>query len=128
MAAEKGPVLARRLEPVFNVVDSYVQALGDLFAVFDREFAFLTEVAPEERAAVDRLATLARSMLYLNSEDAKLASLALVRFGAEVERRASPFESKLPHRDDGLAARLILLADYVRMKRLEYDAAGGLCR
>lgn len=66
MAADKGPVLARRLKRVFSAVDSYVRALGDIFIIFDREFAFLAEASAEEQAEVDHLATLARRMLYLN--------------------------------------------------------------
>jgi hypothetical protein len=128
LAAGKGPVLTRRLEPVFAAVDLYVRALGDIFAVFDREFGFLAETQSEEQTEVNRLASLARSMLYLNYEDATLASLTMVRFGAEVEQCASPFQEKAPHRDAGLAARLVLLTDYIRAKRLEYEAAGGLCR
>lgn len=128
MAAERGPLLAQRLQPVFDAVDSYVHALGDMFAILDREFAYLTETPSAEKAESIRLANLACSMLYLNSEDAKLASLALVRFGSDVEGQALPFHGKLPRQHDSLAARLILLADYVRTKRLEYDVAGGLCR
>lgn len=114
MTAEKGPLLARRLLPIFTAVDLYVQRLGDIFAILDRESAFVSETSAEEQAEVDRLATNAHQWLYLNSEDAKLASIALVRFGSEVEESASPFQDKLPRRDDGLAARLILLADHIR--------------
>jgi hypothetical protein len=128
MAADKGPPLARRLQPIFTAVDLYVQGLGDMFAILDREFAFVSEASAEEQAEVDRLATNAHQWLYLNSEDAKLASIALVRFGSEVEGSASPFQDKLPRRNEGLAARLILLADYVRAQRIEYDMAGGLRR
>jgi hypothetical protein len=128
MAAERGPQLAQRLLPVFAAVDSYVQRFGDLLSIFDREAAFVSEASPEEQAEVERLANLARSMLYLNSEDGRLASIALVRFGKEVEGSPSPFRSKVPHRDAGLAARLILLTDYVHAKRLEYEMVGGLHR
>lgn len=128
MAAERGPKLARRLQPVFAAVDSYVQRFGDLLAIFDREAAFVSKVSPEEGAEVDRIANLARSILYLNSEDGRLASIALVRFGKEVEGFASPFRSKVPHRDTGLAARLVLLTDHVRAKRLEYERVGGIRR
>lgn len=128
MAVAKGPVLARRLEPVLGRVDSYKQALGDMLAIFDREFAFVSEGAPAEQATVEQLATLARSMLYLNQEDATLASVALVRFGEQVEGKASPFQGKRPHSDYDLAVRLILLTDYVQAKRLEYNRAGGLWR
>ena len=128
MAAEKGPPLCQRLLAVFMAANSYVQRFGDMFAILDREAVFISEASPEEQAEVERLATLARSMLYLNSEDARLASIALVRFGKEVEDSASPFRSKLPQRDAGLAARLILLADHIRAKRLEYEMVGGLHR
>lgn len=63
MAAEKGPALIRRLQPVFNAVDSYVRLLGDLFAVLDREFAFVSEGTADEQTEVDRLATNARQWL-----------------------------------------------------------------
>jgi hypothetical protein len=116
------------LQPVFLAVDRYVQSLGDMFAVLDREFAFTEEAPPSEKPVADRIATLGRSMLYLNLEDAKLASLASVRFGAEVERRADPWDGVSPHRDNQLAARLILLVDYVRKQRLEYKIAGGVAR
>lgn len=128
MAAERGPQLAERLRPVFAAVDLYVRRFGDLLAIFDSEAALVSEGSPEELAEVDRLANLARSMLYLNSEDGRLASVALVRFGKEVEGSASPFSSKVPHRDADLAARLVLLADHVRAKRLEYERVGGLHR
>jgi hypothetical protein len=128
MAAERGPQLAQRLLPVFAAVGSYVQRFGDLLAIFDREAAFVSEALPEEQAEVDRLSDLARSMLYLNSEDARLASIALVRFGKEVEGSASRFTAKVPQRDAGLAQRLVLLTDHVRKKRLEYEMVGGLYR
>lgn len=128
MAAEKGPLLGQRLLPVFMALDLYIQRFGDAFAILDREAAFFSEGSPEEQAEVDRLASLACSMLYLNSEDATLASIVLVRFGDQVEGSASPFGSKVPQRDAGLAARLILLADHVRAMRLEYEKAGGLHR
>jgi len=128
MAAERGPQLAQQLLPVFAAVDSYIQRFGDLLATFDREAAFVSESSPEQQGEVDRLVNLARSMLYLKSEDARLASIALVRFGVEVEGSASPFSSKVPHRDAGLAARLVLLTDHVRRKRLEYELVGGLHR
>ena len=128
MASERGPLLSQRLASVFAAVDSYSQRLGDIFAILDREFAFVSEASPREQAEVDRLATNARQWLYLNSEDARLATLALVRFGSEVEGSVSLFQNKIPRRDGSLASRLILLADYVRTKRLEYDMAGGLNR
>jgi hypothetical protein len=82
MANEKGPLLFRRLLLVFKAVDSCIQGLGDMFAVLDREFAFVSQASPDEQAKIDHLATLARRMLYLNSEDAKLASIALDRLFA----------------------------------------------
>lgn len=128
IAVAKGPQLVQRLQAVLNAVDSYVQRLGDMFAILDREFAFFSEASPDEQSEAGRLATLARQMIYLNSENANLASLALVRYGSDVEGHYNPFHAKVPHRDEGLAARLILLVDYVRRKRLEYDVAGGLSR
>jgi len=128
MATEKGPQLCRRLQPVFTALDSYLQRLGDIFRIFDREFAFVSEVSSNEQPEINRLTTHAGQMLYLKPEDATLASIALVRFGSEVEKIASPFQNKSPHRHDGLAARLILLADHVRRERIEYDLAGGLHR
>jgi hypothetical protein len=128
MADEKGPLLSRQLASTFAAVDSYIQRLGDFFAILDREFAFVSEASPAEQAEIDRLATKARQRLYLNTEDAKLAALALVRFGDEVEGIALSFENKIARKDVDLASRLILLADYVRAKRLEYETAGGLYR
>jgi hypothetical protein len=128
MASEKGPLLSQRLAPVFTAVDSCIQRLGDFYAILDREFAFVSEASPNEQAEVDRLGTYSRQWLYLNTEDAKIASLALVRFGSEVEESASPLQNKNLRRDDGLAARMILLAEYIRAKRLAYDRAGGLSR
>lgn len=128
IASKRGPLLFQRLASVFAAVDSYCQRLGDFFAILDREFAFMSEASLAEQAEVNRLATNAHQCLYLNSEDARLATLALVRFGSEVEGGASPFHKKIPHRDGGLASRLILLADYVRAMRLEYIMAGGLNR
>jgi hypothetical protein len=122
MAADKGPVLVQRILPVFKAVNSYAKALGDIFAILDREFAFVSEGSPDEQAQVDRLATFACRWWYLNSEDAKLASIALVRFGSQVEGSPSPFQNINRHRDSDLAARLILLTDYVRAKRLEYES------
>jgi hypothetical protein len=120
MASDKGPLLFQRLAPVFAAIDSYIQRLGDFFAILDREFAFLSEASREEQGQMDRLADNARQWLYLNSEDAKLASLALVRFGSKVEGNASPFQDKIPRQDGDLASRLILLGDYVRAQRVEY--------
>ena len=128
MASDKGPLLFQRLRPVFTAVDSYIRCLGDFFAILDREFAFVSETRPDEQVEVDRLATKARQWLYLNSEDAKLASIALVRFGSQIEGSPSPFQKKTPGRDDDVSSRLILLADYIRAKRLEYDMLGGLRR
>lgn len=128
MANDKGPQLFQRLLPAFTAVDSYIERLGDFFAILDREFAFVSEVSPAEQSEVERLATKAGQYLWLNSEDAKLASLALVRFGSEVEGVVSPFQDKTPRHDSGLASRLILLADYVRARRIEYEMAGGLGR
>jgi hypothetical protein len=127
-ATAKGPLLTQRLQPVFNAVDAYMQRLGNLFEILDREFAFFSEAAPDERSQAEQLARLAHEMLWLDSEDSKLASLALIRFGTEVEGRDSPFHGKVPHRDSGLATRLILLADYIRRKRADYADAGGLYR
>jgi hypothetical protein len=128
MATDKGPLLFRRLLPVFTAVDSYIQRLGDTFAILDREFAFVSEASPDEKAEVERLATNARQWLYLNSEDAKLACLALVRFGSQVEGSPSPFHNKVPRIDSDLATRIILLVDSVRARRVEYEMAGGLHR
>lgn len=128
LTAEKGPFLHQRLQPVFTAVNWYVQKLGDMFAILDREFSFISETSADEQAEVDRLATKARQWLYLNSEDAKLASIALVRFGGEVEGSALPFQKETPGRDDYLSSRLILLADYIRAKRVEYDTVGGMSR
>jgi hypothetical protein len=127
-ASDKGPVLTTRLQPVFNAIDAYVQRLGDVFEILDKEFAFFAEAALDERSQAEQMARFAHEMLWLNSEDSKLASLALIRFGAEVEGRNSPFHGKVPHRDSGLAARLILLADFIRRKRADYANAGGLYR
>jgi hypothetical protein len=121
VASERGPALVQRLQPVFDKVDQYAERLGDLSTIFDREFAFVSAVSVVELPEIERLARLARSMLYLNSDDAKLASLALIRFGDEVEGRALPFRDTTPQRDEGLAARLILLSDLIRGKRLEFS-------
>jgi len=120
-----GPPLVERLQAVFDAIDAYVHRLGNMYAIFDREYAFFTEAVADERAEAERIATLAHSMLYLNSEDSKIASLALVRFGAEVEGRDRPFHGVLPHRDKELAAKLILLADFVRRERLHVAKACG---
>jgi hypothetical protein len=128
MAQEHGPLLSQQLAPVFVAVDGYTARLGDFFAILDREFAFVSEASPDEQAVIDRLATKARQWLYLNLDDAKLAALALVRFGDEVEGIADPFHERFSRKDAELASRLILLADYVRAKRLEYETAGGLYR
>lgn len=123
-----GPALIKRLQPVFATVDSFIQKLGDIFEILDREFAFVAEASAEEKSKIDRLAYLANSRLSLNSEDAKLASLVVVRFGTEVEEHTSPFLGKVPHQDGDFGAHLILLVDHIRKKRLEYDAVGGLHR
>src|SRR5262249_27749945 len=63
-----------------------------------------TAARSKEHQEVDRLATPARRMLYLNSEDAKLAGLALVRYGTDVVRHArrfSPIAAEWPPRGDG---------------------------
>ena len=98
-AAALGPLLTERLRHVFNVVDQYTTRLGDVFAVFDREFAFFNEAAPQERSAAEQMATLAHRMYYLDLDDSKLASLLLMRFGAEVEGSENPFRGRVPHRD-----------------------------
>jgi hypothetical protein len=123
-----GPKLTERLQPVVNAVSAYVQKLGDIFAILDREFAFVAEASAEEKLEIDRLQYLASSWLYLNAEDAKVASLAIVRFGPEIERHLCPFQGKTPRKDDDFGARLILLVDYVRKKRLEYEVGGGSYR
>lgn len=127
MAAEIGPALAARLQPVFKAVDSYTQKLGDIFAILDREFAFVSEISPDERAEFNRLTSIAQRYLWLNANDSEVASIALVRFGNEVEECESTSLDKV-HQGDGLTARLILLADYVRAKRLAYEKLGGLRR
>lgn len=127
-ASTKGPELIQLLQPVFKAVESYIQRLGDIFSVFDKEFAFVNQTSSDKQTEIDWLATQAHNMLYLNSEDAKLVSLALVRFGTEVEEEDNPFHGKLPRSNDGLGARFILLADHVRRKRTEYENVGGLCR
>lgn len=127
-ATEKGPLLAERLRPILAAVDQYVAHLGNVFAILDREFAFLNATSSEEQLETERIASLARSMLYLNLDDARLASLAVVRFGREVEEHERPFRDAVPHRDAGLAARLILLTDFIARQRDEYAGAGGLRR
>lgn len=117
MASDKGPLLLDRLRTVFVAVDAYVKKLGKMSLILDREFAYVSEGSPEERAEAGRLADLAHSMFYLDLDDARLASTALVRFGPDVEHRSSPFQGIKPHRDAALAGRLILLADYVRKCR-----------
>jgi hypothetical protein len=120
-ARAKGPVLTRRLQPVFNAVDAYLRRVGDLFAVFDREFAFLQDTSPTELSQM-------RRMLWVHSEDSKLASFLLIRFGSEIEGCEAPFRDQVPHRNADLNARLILLQDFIRKKRLEYEIVGGLYR
>jgi hypothetical protein len=115
LAAEKGLILIERLRDVFRAVDSYVTAMGKLSDIFSREFAYVSAGTSKEKIEVSRLADQGRSMYYLDLDDARLASAALLRFGPSVEDRA--FQGVKPHRDAGLAARLILLADYIRRYR-----------
>jgi hypothetical protein len=128
MAAEKGPVLAQRLGPLFSLVDSYIHALGNIFAVLDREYAFVTEISVDDQAEVERLTNESRRILYLNSEDARLAGAILVRFGSAIEGKDSPFRGVMAYKNNALAARLILLTDYVRASRFKYDTDRGLYR
>ena len=114
-----GPALIQRLRPVFDAVERYEKALGDLYSIFDRESEFLAKATSREQAEVDRLAQFGSSNLYLNADDAKLASLALVRSRNRLEAE---------HAVEGLAARLILMTDVVGKRRGEYRALGGLAR
>jgi hypothetical protein len=128
MAKEKGPALAKRLAAVFKLVELYVIALGEISSVLDREYSFVTEIPRADQIEADRLASQARSMLYLNSEDAKLASVTLVRYGPIIEGEDSAFRGKKPYQNTTLAARIILLTDYIRVKRFDYDTDRGLYR
>jgi hypothetical protein len=112
---ERGPLLAQRLQSVFDAVDRCTRSLGDLFSIFDREFAFLTEATNVEHAETERLARFGWRNLYLNSEDAELASSLLVRFADKSVGQE-------------LTAKLILLTDYIRKQRCEYGHVGGLGR
>jgi len=112
---ERGPLFAQRLQSAFDAVDRCTKSLGDLFSIFDREFAFLGEATNVEKAETERLARFGWRNLYLNSEDAELASFLLVRFAD----KSAGLE---------LTARLILLTDYIRKQRCEYAHVGGLGR
>ncbi|HVW02888.1 MAG TPA: hypothetical protein VHB77_21190 [Planctomycetaceae bacterium] len=122
MSSELGPVLIDRLAPAFEALDRYVEAVGDMRTIFAREFAFTNDGTERELAEADRLATQGWQMLYLDLADAKIAGMALARFGTEVEGGANPFDSATPRRDPALSARLVLLTDYVgRMRKLEFS-------
>jgi hypothetical protein len=127
-SSEFGPLLFKRLEPVLYAVDRYQKKIGEIFAVFDREFAFVQDVRDEERSEIERLAAKAHSILFLDAEDAKLASLVLVRFGSEVEGIEAPFQNANPRAGNELGSRLILLVDFIQNKRRAYAQAGGRSR
>ena len=67
-------------------------------------------------------------MLYLDSEDSKLASLTMIRFGATVEGTVSFNCFDRPRLDSELSARMVLLVDFFRRMRIAYANAGGLHR
>jgi hypothetical protein len=112
--------LIERLQPVFLAVNSYIAKLGDLSAIFDREFAFIHEGTDAERNEVNELTFQAERILYLETEVTKLACVTVIRFGSEVEKAPNPFLSKRFFRDGNLSARLILLVEHLRKKRIEY--------
>ena len=114
-----GPLLVSRLHPFFESVDAYVDRLDDIYSIFDHEHAFLLEASAEEQHEIDRLATHSYNMLYLDLDDSKLAALILSRYSYEVD--GCSYLDKVPHRDTGLAARLVLLAEFVSRRRMEYS-------
>ncbi len=127
-AAEIGPALSQRLQPTFTAVDRYEQSLGDMFSIFEREFAFVAAASANEQAEIERLTDFGSRMLYLKSEDAKLASFALVQFGSEVDGKSSWHRDAARRPVEELIPRLILLTDLVRKRRGEYEGMNGLAR
>jgi hypothetical protein len=123
MAAEKGPALVERLRPVFAAVDSYVAAMEDMAAIFDREFAFVNNRPAHERAEIERLASETRAFFYLDLEDARLASCIVLRLAPQVEGKEDPFLGVNARQDEGLAARLVMLSDFIRIKRTSFIAS-----
>lgn len=130
LADDSGVSLAARLQPTFSAVDRYVHRFGDLFEVFDREYAFSNEGSTDETSTIEWLSIEANRWLYLASNDAKLASTALVRWSRELEEQDLCVREKLLCDNAELSTRLILIVDYIRNQRDRYEAAGEsfLCR
>jgi hypothetical protein len=123
-AKRMGPALFERLQPILDIVDSYVAKLGNLTEIFDKEYLYASRSSSEERKEADRLVLGASSGRSQGlADDLQLACLVLARFGREVEGHENPFAGKKVHEDPPLRARIFLLADLIHGKRLEYHCS-----
>lgn len=124
LADESGVSLAARMRRTFSAVDRYIHRFGDLFEVFDREYAFSNEGSADEKSSIEWLSFEAKRWLYLASDDATLASTAVIRWGREIEEQDLCVRGKLLCENAPLSARLILIADHIRNQRDRYEAVG----
>jgi hypothetical protein len=118
-AQSKGPALYERLRPTFGVIDRYIEKLGNLNAIFDVEFQYVSRLTGDERAEMERL-TFGVGNIEESDDDVRLACHTLVKFGAEVEAQTNPFNGKKVHEDSNLRARIYLLTDFFREQRKAY--------
>jgi hypothetical protein len=124
-AQAKGPSLRERLQPIFDAVDAYLQAVGDVFAVFDSEFRYLTSVPPEHKDEVDRYASLIGNIGEA-TEDVLLACDVLFRHASEIEGSMRIIREKKWHKNPAIRARVFLLTDFFREQRKLYIARQGV--
>jgi hypothetical protein len=121
----KGPSLHERLQPTFDAVDAYLRAVGDVFAVFDSEFRYLTSVPQEHKDEVDRYASLIGN-IGEEAEDVLLACDVLFRHAPEIEGSMRTIREKKWHKNPAIRARVFLLTDFFREQRKLYIAAQGV--
>ena len=127
-ATKLGPGLLEQLTPIFNIVGKYLQHSGDLFQIFDREFAFMNELTSEDQEVATRMSTQASQIVYRRCENAALACHLLLRYSIEVEGHRDELMDPKFFKNGQVTARVHLLTDAIAAKRREYRAAGGLCR
>jgi hypothetical protein len=115
-ANSKGPSLAERLRPVFEVVDRYARKFGDARALLASEARVVSGMPAEIMKDAERLVFMAGEGAGAQ-DDLLLACLFIFQFAPTVEGRGDAYRGSKWHEDSDLRVRVYLLADYIRGQR-----------
>lgn len=108
-----GDSLAARLRSDFELLDRYIDQIGDMRAILDAEYRFVENADDHERALVDQWSIG-------KGDDWRLACHVSIRYGNEfIPAATAIFRSKL-HESTQLRTLLYLLADQVAACRTRY--------